>query len=153
AYSLCPLDPGSIRLVEGLFDELLPHFSSSQFNVGCDETWDLGQGRSREECRKRGTERVYLDFLLKIHALVTQRGRRMQFWGDIIIHTPELIPNLPRDVIALEWGYEADHPFDRDGSLFKEAGIPFYVCPGTSSWLSCSGRTDNAIANLKSAAA
>jgi len=30
----------------------------------------------------------------------------MQFWGDIILHYPELIKELPSDVIALNWGYE-----------------------------------------------
>jgi N-acetyl-beta-hexosaminidase len=58
-FSLCPLDPGSLELVRGLFDELLPHFSSRMFNVGCDETFDLGQGRSREACQARGRGRVY----------------------------------------------------------------------------------------------
>ena len=95
-----------------LFDELLPHFTSKQFNVGCDETFDLGQGRSKEECERRGTERVYLDYLLQIHNEVAERGYTMQFWGDIIVQRPDLVPELPRDSIALEWGYEADHPFD-----------------------------------------
>jgi hypothetical protein len=31
-------------------------------------------------------------------------------------------------------------------------GLPFYVCPGTSSWNSVAGRTANALANLRSAA-
>ena len=138
-FSLCPVDPGSIKLIAELHDELLPHFSSTMFNVGCDETWDVGQGRSKREVAERGRERVYLDFLLKVHALVRKHGRRMQFWGDIILHKPELIGQIPRDVIALEWGYEADHPFDKDGALFKKAGVPFYVCPGTSSWMSIAG--------------
>src|SRR5207237_510321 len=84
--------------------------------------------------------------------LVKSHGRRMMFWGDIIVQKPELIRELPRDAIALEWGYEADHPFDRDGEMFARAGVPFYVCPGTSSWNSIAGRTDNALANLRSAA-
>ena len=41
------------------------------FNVGCDETFDLGLGKSKAECERRGKERVYLDFLLKIHDAVT----------------------------------------------------------------------------------
>jgi hypothetical protein len=150
--SLCPLDDGSLELVRGLYDELLPHFSSRMFNVGCDETWDIGQGRSREAAEAHSKERVYLDFLLKIHKEVAQRGRTMQFWGDIILHKPELICELPRDVIALQWGYFATHPYDRDGQYFKDAGIPFYVCPGTSSWQAFLSRTDNALANLKNAA-
>jgi hypothetical protein len=151
-FSLNPLDGRSIALVEGLYDELLPNFTSKQFNVGCDETFDLGLGKSREECERRGKERVYLEFLLKIHDAVTRRGRTMQFWGDIILHQPELIHELPRDVIALNWGYDWNHPFEKETRAFADAGLPFYVCPGTSSWLSFSGKTDNAIANLRSAA-
>jgi len=151
-FSLCPTDPRSLSLIESLYDELLPHFSSRLFNVGCDETFDVGQGRSKEECVRRGKERVYLDFLLKIYRLVKDRGRTMQFWGDIILHRPELVGELPKDMIALEWGYEANHLFDKDGAIFAAAGVPFYVCPGTSSWCTISGRTDNAIANLKNAA-
>lgn len=151
-FSLNPLDPRSLALVEGLYDELLPNFTSKLFNVGCDETFDLGLGKSKQACERRGKERVYLDFLLKIHAAIARRGRTMQFWGDIILHKPELIPELPKDVIALNWGYEFDHPFDTEAAAFASAGVPFYVCPGTGSWLSISGRTDVAIGNLKNAA-
>ena len=151
-FSLCPGDPGSLELVRGLYDELLPHFTSRTLNVNCDETFDLGQGRSKDECEKRGAGRVYLDFLLKIYDEVKARGCSMQFWGDIIIQHPDLIPHLPKDATALEWGYQAEHPFDAHGAQFAKAGIPFYVCPGTSSWCSLAGRTDNALENLFNAA-
>ena len=151
-FSLCPTDPGSLELVRSLLDELLPHFSSRQFNVGCDETVDLGCGRSRELVAQRGKGRVYLEFLLKIYQEVKRRGHTMQFWGDIVMAYPELVTELPRDVIALEWGYEANHPFDQHGARFADSGIPFYVCPGTSSWNSIAGRADNALANLRNAA-
>lgn len=152
SFSLCPIDPGSIELLEGLYDELLPHFSSKMFNVGCDETFDLGSGRSRDMCEKIGKGRVYFDFLLKIYEAVNKRGRAMQFWGDIILQYPELVPYLPKDILALEWGYEASHPFDERCAHFAESGIPFYVCPGTSSWNAIAGRVDNALGNLKNAA-
>ena len=151
-FSLNPLDPRSLELIEGLYDELLPNFTSPLFNVGCDETFDLGLGKSKAEVERRGKERVYLEFLLKIYDAVKRRDRTMQFWGDIILHKPELIPELPRDVIALNWGYEFDHPFDTEAAAFTGAGVPFYVCPGTGSWLSISGRTDVALGNLKNAA-
>ncbi|MBN1486140.1 MAG: family 20 glycosylhydrolase [Anaerolineae bacterium] len=151
-FSLAPEHPGSIALLRELYDDLLPHFTSTMFNVGCDETFDLGMGQSRESCESRGVCRVYLDFLLKIYREVRARGLTMQFWGDIILQHPELVPELPQDVIALAWGYEADHPFDEQGAQFAAAGVPFYVCPGTSSWCSIAGRTDNALGNLRNAA-
>ena len=151
-FSLCPTDPRSLELLSGLYSELLPHFSSRLFNVGCDETFDIGQGKSKAAAEAVGKTRVYFDFLLKLHQLVQSNGRTMMFWGDIILHQPQLIGELPKDIIAMEWGYEAEHPFDKDGALFAKAGVPFYVCPGTSSWCTITGRTDNCIKSLISAA-
>ncbi len=151
-FSLCPSDPESLALLCSLYDELLPHFTSRQFNIGFDETFDLGQGRHKEEYRKRGLGRVYLDFFKKVHKEVVARGFRVQFWGDIVVQHPELISELPKDVVALEWGYEADHPFDERCAKFASVGLAFYVCPGTSSWCSLAGRTENALGNLRAAA-
>jgi len=151
-FSLCPTDPESVAFLRGLYAELLPNFTSPLFNVGCDETWDVGHGRSREKSGAVGRGRVYFDFLMEIHKLVTAHNRTMAFWGDIIIQHPELVSELPRDIIALEWGYEANHPYAEHGGRFAAAGIPFFVCPGTSSWCSLAGRVTNARGNLLSAA-
>jgi hypothetical protein len=151
-FSLNPGDPRSLALVVDLLDELLPHFSSRQVNVGLDETVDLGEGRSRAAVAERGVGAVFFEFLLKVYREVKRRGRTMQLWGDIIMEYPELAAQLPRDVVALEWGYEADHPFDAHSAQFAASGVPFYVCPGTSRRNSVAGRTDNALANLRRAA-
>ncbi len=150
--TLAPNHPGTLPFLRGLYDELLPNFSSRFFNVGCDETWDLGRGQSRRLCGVKGQGRVYVDFLRKIHREVSRRGRAMMFWGDIILKYPQLIKELPRNVIALNWGYEANHPFEREAALFAKSKIPFYVCPGTSTWQTLIGRHDNALANLRAAA-
>lgn len=151
-YSLCPTDPGSLSLLADLYDQLLPHFTSRQFNVGLDETLDLGRGRSAALCRAKGQGRVYLDFLKAIHRLVTERGRTMQCWSDMMRRRPDLIGDLPKDIIVLEWGYEADHPFADHSRLFTSDGLKVYVCPGTSSWNSLAGRTQNSLANVRNAA-
>lgn len=151
--TLAPGHPGTLPLLRELFDELLPHFTSPRFNVGFDETWDLGRGQSARVCEARGKGRVYVDFLKKIHREVVARDRQMMFWGDIILHYPELIDELPRDLIALNWGYEKGHPFAQEAGLFAKSKIPFYVCPGSSTWMSLIGRHDNGFANLRAGAA
>lgn len=152
-YGLCATDPSSLALLEDLYDQLADCFSSGKLNVGLDETLDLGAGRSRAEVEARGSGRVYLEFLHAVHARVRARGRVMQFWGDIIVQHPQLVRELPVDAIALEWGYEASHPWGEHLARFRAAGLPFYVCPGTSSWNSLSGRSDNALENIARAAA
>jgi hypothetical protein len=151
-FSLCPIDPGSLALLDDLYEQLLPCFRSGLFNVGLDETFDLGQCRSRQACETRGRGRVYLDFLRAIHGRVAAWGRRMLFWGDIALEQPDLLSDLPGDALPLIWGYEADHPFVDQASALAATGLEFYLCPGTSSWLSFAGRWSNALGNLASAA-
>lgn len=151
-FSLSPAVPGSVELVKEMLDELLPNFTSPYVNVGCDETFDLGKGKSAAWVETKGKGRVYYDFLMQIYGIVRSHDRKMQFWGDIINQHPDLVPALPRDAVALEWGYEANHDFPGKSKLFAESGLQFYVCPGTSSWNAIAGRTDNAVGNLRSAA-
>ena len=150
--ALCPTDPRSLELVRGLYDQLLPCFRSTKFNVGCDETLELdygdGKGRSAAQIAEKGAGRVYLEFLKKVHGLVSERRHTMMFWGDIVLMHPELISELPKDVIALNWGYEGNHPFEKETSALQAAGCRYYVCPGTSGWGSLFGRTSNMMSNV-----
>ena len=147
--TLCPTDPASLEFLAGLYDELLPNFESRLFNIGCDETFDLlGEGRSAAAVKEKGEGRVYLEFLLKVAELVRKRGKRPMFWGDVILRHPELVPELPKDLIALDWGYEGNHPFMDEAAKFAAAGLDFYVCPGTSSWNSLAGRVENMRENM-----
>src|SRR5664279_3957966 len=94
--TLAPNHPGTLPFLRGLYDELLPNFSSGFFNVGGDETWDLGRGQSKKLCEAKGKGRVYFDFLKKIHREVAARDKKMMFWGDIILKYPKLISELAK---------------------------------------------------------
>lgn len=137
--TLDPANPKSLELVDGLFAELLPNFSSPLVNVGCDETFEIS---APEE---------YLGFLLKVFDCVHRCGKRPMFWGDIVLKHPELVERLPKDAIALDWGYEGNHPFAAECAAFRKAGLDFYVCPGTSAWRSLGGRVENMRENLEAA--
>lgn len=150
-FSLSPAVPESINLVEELLDELLPLFDSDQVNIGCDETFDLGVGKSQELCEKYGKGKVYFDFLMKIYTIAKKHKNNVMFWGDIIENHPEFIPLLPKDMIAMVWGYEENHPFEEKCELYSKSGLSFYVCPGTSTWNTFIGRTNNAVGNIRNA--
>jgi hexosaminidase len=151
-FSLSPVLPDSLSFISRLYDQLLPNFSSKMVNVGCDETFDIGAGKSKAAVEQQGQGEVYLEFLHSLYQDVSRRGYTMQFWGDIVLEHPELIPQIPTDAIALNWGYENDHPFEAETKAFRDAGVPFYVCPGTSSWNSIAGRTQNMLNNIRNAA-
>lgn len=145
-------DKSSLKLIDALHAEYLPLFDSPLFNIGGDEPWELGLGRSRKKCAAKGTTHVYVDFLSEIQHLVEKRDRQMMFWSDIVQKEPDSLQHLSRELIALNWGYEANHPFRKECAHVAEQKIPFYVCPGTSSWNSLTGRIDNMRRNITNAA-
>jgi len=120
---LCPTDPGSIKLVGELYAELMPLFSDPNFNVCCDETWELGKGRSKRKVKQVGVGRVYLDFFLKIHRLCEKHGKRMNAWADILLKHPELLGQLPKDITLLNWEYEHNGPNIKRTKEIADAGI------------------------------
>lgn len=151
-FSLCPSDPRSLALVGDLLGQLLPNFNSPLVNIGCDETFDLGQGRSRYEVSRRGRAAVYLEFVAKVCAIAKRHGKRPQFWADIALEHPEALSELPENLIGLAWGYEPDSPFATWCDQLRTAGREVWVCPGTSCWRSITGRTTERRGNLLAAA-
>ncbi|MFG0328703.1 MAG: family 20 glycosylhydrolase [Phycisphaerales bacterium] len=151
-FSLCPTDARSIAFVRELLDQLLPCFSSPLVNIGCDETFDVGQGRSRTAVESRGRSAVYFEFVHQVMDLVRDHGRRPMFWADIALRDPGQMERVPEDAIALAWGYEPDAEFEEWTQVFAKSGREVWVCPGTSSWRSITGRSFERSANLTSAA-
>lgn len=160
-FSLCPTDPRSRTFVQGLLEELLPLFRSGLVNIGCDETYDIAFGRSREEVSRRGRLAVYLDFVGQIAEIAAKLGKRSMFWADIALSNPELLRSMIeasapdaalRRAIALTWSYEPDGPFGAWCRACAGAGLEPWVCPGTSSWRTFLGRTSERVGNQQVAA-
>jgi hypothetical protein len=141
--------PRTNEFLRSLYAEYLPLFKSGSFNAGLDEPWELGMGRSRERCQREGKHRVYLDHLRDVAALSASFGKKLQFWADIVLEAPWAVQELPEGVTGLVWGYEADHPFEEQAEHFAQSGVPFLLCPGTSTWNSFGGRWPTAEANIR----
>ncbi len=150
-WSLCPTDERTYAFLDDLYGDLLPAFSSKTLNIDCDETWDLGKGRSASAVAEQGVGKVYLQHILRLYDLAKRHGCRIQLWGDILLHHPELVSSLPEDVTLLDWHYEAqdDYPSVR---VFAQSGRAFWVCPGTSSWNTLFPRIENSNGNIRTLA-
>jgi hexosaminidase len=137
-----PANPASLDFVRGLLRELLACFTSERVHVGLDEPWELPDERFGD----------YVDFVRRLRDAPELDGREMLVWGDIVARHPDRTGDVPPGVTVCEWGYEADHPFDERAAALAASGLPFWVCPGTSSWNSVVGRGTNARRNSEAAA-
>jgi len=138
-----PNDPRSLELVRELLAELLPLFTSRRVHVGLDEAWELPTARIDD----------FLRWATTLRGLPELEGHEMLMWGDMVSGQPDLLARLPSDVTVCEWGYDDWYPFDERCAALAAAGVPFWVAPGTSSWMSILGRVTNARNTCQRAAA
>ncbi|MEX0663641.1 MAG: glycoside hydrolase family 20 zincin-like fold domain-containing protein [Acidimicrobiia bacterium] len=138
-----PSNPASLALVRDLLSQLLPCFTSSRVHVGLDEPWELPEERIGD----------YLDWVDTLCAVPELDGREVLVWGDILAGKPEHLARLPEHVTVCEWGYEDWSPFDERAATFAASGTRFWICPGTSSWMTILGRTTNMKGDCVAAAA
>ncbi|MET0623553.1 MAG: beta-N-acetylhexosaminidase [Pyrinomonadaceae bacterium] len=145
---LSPQDEGTYELVADWYKELDELFPGRFFHIGADETFELGRGRSAEAVKAKGLGTVYFDHLKRVRELLLPHKRRLMFWGDIALNHPELLPSVPRDMIAMNWDYVARQSYEGRVGLFKKAGLEQFVCPGVSSWNQIFPDTETASVNI-----
>ena len=146
-FTMSPAVPRTYRMLDDMYAECLPAYSSKLFNACCDETWDLGKGRSKRLAKKTGVARVYLGHIKRINGLAHKYGKRMMIWGDIVLQHPEMIPDIPKDIIMLDWGYSANANLSGEGK-FAKAGLEHWTCPGVSTWQRIFAHFKNASGNI-----
>jgi hexosaminidase len=131
---LSPQQEGSYKLIADWYRELNELFPGQFFHIGEDETFELGEGQSREAARARGVGAIYFEHLNRVRDVLKPYNRRLMFWGDIALHHPDLIGNIPKDMIVMNWQYGARDDFWSDIKPFQDAGLQQFVCPGAQNW-------------------
>jgi hexosaminidase len=147
---LAPGQPGSMQLITQWFDELAGLYPGRFLHIGADETFELGQGQTASAVQQRGLGAVYIDFLTRIHQSLAPLHRRLLFWGDMAMRSPAIVPQLPRDMIAVPWVYEPEpNGFRRWIAPYRDAGMENWVAPGVNNWNRVWPNFNLALANIQ----
>ncbi len=146
-WTLSPSVEESYTLLDRMYAEFLPNFSSSILNVDSDETYDLGSDKSASLMREMGQGPLYLQHLLRLRTLAKKQGRTLMVFGDVVLHHPELLKDVPSDIIFLDWIYDPLEEFPTPAK-FAKARKTFWVCPGTGAWNSLFPRQEGAYRNI-----
>ena len=77
-----------------------------------------------------------------------RHGKRMNMWGDIVLKHPEIIPEIPADMVLLNWDYSPNGRMMLQTDRFSDAGLPLVCCPGTNGWQSHGTRLGQGMADI-----
>ncbi len=150
-YTLDASDPRSLSFAKEIIDEFIPLFSSDKFNICCDETFDLGQGKNKVLTDEIGRGKLYLFFVRSLIDHLKTRKKRVMMWGDILLKYPQILSEIPDNVIILNWNYESEASEDGFRQI-QEAGLQQYASPGVQGWNRLINNMDNASMNIKALA-
>jgi hexosaminidase len=145
---LSPQQEGTYKLIADWYRELNELFPGRFFHIGEDETFELGEGQSREAARARGVGAIYFEHLNRVRDLLKPYNRRLMFWGDIALNHPDLIGKIPKEMIVMNWDYAPRDDFTERIKPFKSAGLEEFVCPGTGGWNQIFPNVDSSSKNI-----
>lgn len=138
--TLDPTNPKSFELVKQMYEEMIPFTKSKYFNMNFDEPYELGHGKSKQECLKTSTEDVYIEYLEKLANVVRKYNKTPMIWGDVLVKHPDKISKLSKDIVFIDWGYNKAYDFVNHAKMLEELKVKYLLAPGTSTWSSITGR-------------
>ena len=136
------------EFLETLLGETAQAYESKYFNINCDETEGLGNGKAKSYVDSLGSENAYCQHINKVYDILQKYNKEVMMWGDIIAKNPEMIKQLPEDIQFIVWSYGGRDSFDEMIAPFKNSGHTFWIAPGASCWASSFPYIDNYIKNI-----
>ena len=131
-WNLNPANEDSYKFLEEHLKEVTKAYKCQYFNINCDETEALGQGRAKAYVDSIGAETAYYKHINRVNQIVKNNRKRTMMWGDIAASHPEILDNLDSDITMIAWSYVDLDNFDDFLQPYVDCGHPFMVAPGTS---------------------
>lgn len=141
-------DEASYTFLRELYGQMVTVFPSSFYHVGCDETWELGRGRTAARVQQESLGKVYVENLKRVADILKPYNKQVIFWGDITFEHPEVIKELPKDLIVASWEYFPRPSYEKWIKPYVEAGPKVIVCPWIASTYQMMPDCEEAAANI-----
>jgi hypothetical protein len=131
-------NPNIYDYIKDIIEEEVNAWNKSvSFHMACDESWDVGKGRSKAFVDEKGLGMSYLDHYKKCYeiardALESLHGKdnfRIFMYQDIMIHHPIVLEKLPRKNLVIDvWDYSKKEKYPAVNEIL-DASFEFIVSP------------------------
>lgn len=108
---LCPRADGVLEKCEQLLADIIPYNTSEVILIGFDESPNMGRCSLCKPVLENGGEAaIFIEHLKNVVKITNRLGKTPAIAGDMFYYYPELIPQIPKDVVVWDWFY---YPFEK----------------------------------------
>lgn len=114
------------RIILPILDEVVEVFKPQYVHIGHDEVRNRDRFPARENGKKVGFEKLFVDDVLKLYGHLKQKNVGTMIWHDIAFSDAliaEIPPKLPKDLKVAYWNYTPGTSYDLLGKIAK-MGFP-----------------------------
>ncbi len=134
--------------LEKALAEIIPVFRSKYFHIGADESWDVGRFATKADANRIGKGSLHARHYRRVFDMVKKYGKQVMMYGDIVLQHPEILNEIPDDVIMFDWHYYPRGNY-KSTETFSKAGQPFVVSAGVHNWRNFFPNYTNALSNIR----
>ena len=125
---MCPSKAECVKFAKGLLTDILETFDDEWVHLGGDEAWQLGQcPLCAEREKKIGKVGIYAEHYGPLCQMIIDHGKRPCVWGDMLLHYPEAMKQMPPKTVIFDWHYN-ESPVETS-KKFRDAGFDVVCCP------------------------
>ncbi|VAX19216.1 hypothetical protein MNBD_IGNAVI01-1889 [hydrothermal vent metagenome] len=149
AASLSISEEKTYTFLENMLNEVFELFPSEYINIGADESYDVGRGKSKALASKKGIAKVHAEHYKKVYDICKKNDKKVMMYGDVILNHPDILDMIPKDIIIVDWHYNASTNYTST-DLFRDAGFEYYVSPSVWNFRTTFPAYQIALPNIKS---
>ncbi len=148
AASLAVTEKKTYVFLENMLKEVFTLFPSEYINIGADESYDVGSGKSKALTRSIGRSKVHAEHYKKVFNICKENNKKVMMYGDVILNHTDILNLIPKDVTIIDWHYGANTSYPST-DIFKNAGFKFLVSPSVWNFRTTFPTYQIALPNIK----
>jgi hypothetical protein len=134
--------------LEAMLKEVFEMFPSEYINMGADESYDVGLGKSKQLVEQSNIAIVHANHYKKVYDICKKYNKKVIMYGDILLSHPEILGLIPKDIKIVDWHYRGETDYS-SAKTFAKAGFEYYVSPSSWNFLTTFPANLNAFPNIK----
>ena len=148
AASLAVTEKKTYTFLENMLKEVFTLFPSEYINIGADESYDVGSGKSKALTKSIGRAKVHAEHYKKVFNICKENNKKVMMYGDVILNHTDILKLIPKDVIIIDWHYGANTSYPST-DIFNNAGFKFLVSPSVWNFRTTFPTYQIALPNIK----